>query len=102
MPLMTPACHLHSGVREFFSVHLRISARRRVNTSVWLIASYPFGLTNQIIDGEQYTVPVLAIIASAVIPTLIAQRYFSPEPVGAPAITAEEAITAIKEASEIP
>jgi Kef-type K+ transport system membrane component KefB len=37
-----------------------------------------FGLTNGIIDQDQYTVLVAAVIASAVIPTLIAQKWFQP------------------------
>jgi len=37
-----------------------------------------YGLTNGIIDQEQYTILVTAVIASAVIPTLIAQRWFQP------------------------
>ena len=37
-----------------------------------------FGLTNQIIDREQYTILVTAVIASAVVPTLIAQKWFHP------------------------
>jgi Kef-type K+ transport system membrane component KefB len=37
-----------------------------------------FGLTNHIIDQEQYTILVTAVIASAVVPTLIAQRWFQP------------------------
>jgi Kef-type K+ transport system membrane component KefB len=38
-----------------------------------------FGLTNKIIDQGQYTVLVTAVIGSAVVPTLIAQRWFQPE-----------------------
>jgi Kef-type K+ transport system membrane component KefB len=38
-----------------------------------------FGFTNHIIDQEQYTVLVTAVILSAVIPTLIAERWFQPE-----------------------
>jgi len=38
-----------------------------------------FGLTNIIIDQDQYTVLVVAVIGSAVIPTLIAQRWFQPD-----------------------
>jgi Kef-type K+ transport system membrane component KefB len=38
-----------------------------------------FGLTNNIIDQDQYTVLVVAVIGSAVVPTLIAQRWFQPE-----------------------
>ena len=38
-----------------------------------------FGLTNRIIDQSQYTVLVTAVIGSAVVPTLIAQRWFQPE-----------------------
>lgn len=37
-----------------------------------------FGLTNRIIDQEQYTILVTAVIGSAVVPTLIAQRWFQP------------------------
>ena len=38
-----------------------------------------FGFNNHIIDQTQYTVLVTAVILSAVIPTLIAQRWFQPE-----------------------
>jgi Kef-type K+ transport system membrane component KefB len=38
-----------------------------------------FGLTNRIIDQSQYTVLVTAVIGSAVVPTLIAQRWFQPQ-----------------------
>jgi Kef-type K+ transport system membrane component KefB len=51
-----------------------------------------FGLTNAIIDRSQYTVLVTAVIGSAIVPTLIAQRWFQPSfrslkdaPLGAPA-----------------
>ncbi|MCX8053878.1 MAG: cation:proton antiporter [Armatimonadetes bacterium] len=37
-----------------------------------------FGLTNGIIDRAQYTVLVVAVIGSAVVPTLVAQRWFQP------------------------
>jgi Kef-type K+ transport system membrane component KefB len=37
-----------------------------------------FGFTNGIIDRDQYTILVTAVIASAVVPTLIAQRWFQP------------------------
>jgi Kef-type K+ transport system membrane component KefB len=37
-----------------------------------------FGLTNHIINQEQYTVLVTAVIGSAVVPTLIAQLWFHP------------------------
>jgi len=38
-----------------------------------------FGLTNRIIDQSQYTILVTAVIGSAVVPTLIAQRWFQPQ-----------------------
>ena len=38
-----------------------------------------FGLTNHIIDQGQYTILVTAVIGSAVVPTLIAQRWFVPK-----------------------
>ena len=37
-----------------------------------------FGLTNHIIDQQQYTILVTAVIASAVVPTFIAQTWFHP------------------------
>ena len=37
-----------------------------------------YGLTNHIISQEQYTIRVTAVITSAVVPTLIAQRWFQP------------------------
>jgi len=37
-----------------------------------------FGLTKGIIDQSQYTILVAAVIGSAVVPTLIAQRWFQP------------------------
>ena len=37
-----------------------------------------FGLTNHIIDQQQYTVLLTAVVASAVVPTLIAQIWFQP------------------------
>jgi Kef-type K+ transport system membrane component KefB len=47
-----------------------------------------FGLTNGIIDQEQYTVLVTVVILSAVVPTLIAQTFFRPEATSAPATVA--------------
>jgi hypothetical protein len=37
-----------------------------------------FGLTNKIITQGQYTILVTTVIASAIVPTLIAQRFFQP------------------------
>lgn len=38
-----------------------------------------FGYTNKIIDQEQYTVLVTVVILSAVVPTIIAQKWFQPD-----------------------
>jgi len=38
-----------------------------------------FGLTNKIIDQTQYSILVIVVILSAVIPTLIAQKFFQPK-----------------------
>ena len=38
-----------------------------------------FGLTNHIINQTQYTILVTAVIGSAVVPTLIAQKWFMPK-----------------------
>lgn len=37
-----------------------------------------FGLTNKIITQDQYTILVTTVIGSAIVPTLIAQRFFHP------------------------
>jgi len=37
-----------------------------------------YGYSNQIIDQSQYTILVITVIASAVVPTVIAQRWFLP------------------------
>jgi len=38
-----------------------------------------FGLTNKIIDQNQYTILVTVVILSAVVPTIIAQKWFQPD-----------------------
>ena len=38
-----------------------------------------YGLTNDIIDQRQYTILLTAVIASAVVPTVIAQKWFLPK-----------------------
>ena len=38
-----------------------------------------FGLNNHIIDQKQYTILVTVVILSAIIPTVIAQKFFQPE-----------------------
>jgi len=38
-----------------------------------------FGLTNHLITQSQYTVLVTVVIGSAIVPTLVAQRFFQPE-----------------------
>jgi len=38
-----------------------------------------FGLNNGIINQEQYTILVTAVVGSAVVPTIIAQKWFQPE-----------------------
>ncbi len=38
-----------------------------------------YGLTHGIIDRTQYTILVSVVIASAVVPTLIAQKWFLPK-----------------------
>lgn len=53
-----------------------------------------FGLTNHIIDERQYTILLTAVIGSAVVPTLIAQRWFQPDvkPLSAPKVKAATTI----------
>jgi len=38
-----------------------------------------FGYTNNIINREQYTILLTAVILSAVVPAIIAQKWFQPE-----------------------
>lgn len=62
-----------------------------------------FGLTNHIISQAQYTILVTTVIGSAVVPTLIAQRFFQPhielDTADVPVTGATEAGTATLEAS---
>jgi Kef-type K+ transport system membrane component KefB len=60
-----------------------------------------FGLTNHIITQTQYTILVTAVIGSAVVPTLIAQRFFAPEPQPR-SLTRRESVSIVQDASEIP
>jgi Kef-type K+ transport system membrane component KefB len=53
-----------------------------------------FGLENKIISQGQYTVLVTVVILSAVVPTLIAERFFVPEPAGDRAALHGERVTA--------
>jgi Kef-type K+ transport system membrane component KefB len=61
-----------------------------------------FGLTNGIITQSQYTILVTAVIGSAVVPTLIAQRFFHPHDVAPAALSPAEEAAALDEASEVP
>jgi len=57
-----------------------------------------FGLTNHIIDERQYTILLTSVIASAVVPTLIAQRWFQPKfkPIDQEIATISEATASVK------
>jgi Kef-type K+ transport system membrane component KefB len=54
-----------------------------------------FGLTNGIIDQEQYTILVTVVILSAVVPTLIAQTFFRPLEAPTAAPTADAAVAGL-------
>jgi Kef-type K+ transport system membrane component KefB len=56
-----------------------------------------FGLSNSIIDERQYTILLTAVIGSAVVPTLIAQRWFQP---GFKPLVETEAVT-VRRASRV-
>lgn len=49
-----------------------------VKILVGAVAGNLFGLNNGIIDQGRYTILVMAVIGSAVVPTLIAQSWFQP------------------------
>jgi hypothetical protein len=59
-----------------------------------------FGLTNHIIDQQQDTILVTAVIGSAVEPTLIAQRWFMPS-FKSPDVHAPMGVTAVEEGSHV-
>ena len=61
-----------------------------------------FGLTNKIITQDQYTILVTTVIGSAIVPTLLAQRFF--QPAGPRFETTEEDIETMNppDAEELP
>ncbi len=58
-----------------------------------------YGLTNRYIDQAAYTVLVTVVILSAVVPTLIATRFFEPETIDE--LAAEE-VEAAEEIDAVP
>ncbi|MGO4843011.1 cation:proton antiporter, partial [Rhizobiaceae sp. 2RAB30] len=64
----------HFGAREGMYTTLLMSTGLTFGT-----ISALFGLTNHIIDQDQYTILVTAVIGSALVPTIIAQRWFQPD-----------------------
>jgi Kef-type K+ transport system membrane component KefB len=58
-----------------------------------------FGLENHIISQAQYTVLVTVVILSAVVPTLIAERFFMPE-TGTEAVREKQALQPVRVANE--
>jgi Kef-type K+ transport system membrane component KefB len=65
--------YFHFGRREGMYTTLMMSTGLTFGS-----ISALFGLTNHIIDQEQYTILLTAVIVSAVVPTLIAQIWFRP------------------------
>lgn len=61
-----------------------------------------FGLDNHIITQAQYTILVTTVIGSAVVPTLIAQRYFTPETPVAEGVTTGEYPLPRRRATDLP
>jgi Kef-type K+ transport system membrane component KefB len=54
-----------------------------------------YGLTNGHIDQTQYTILVTVVVGSAIVPTLIAQTWFLPEPTSAAASTSPQTADAV-------
>ena len=50
------------------------------STGLTFGSSALFGLTYAIFNQQQYTILVTAVIGGAVVPTLIAQKWFMPTP----------------------
>jgi Kef-type K+ transport system membrane component KefB len=68
------------------TIHFRFDKREGMYTTLLMSTgltfgsiSALFGLTNGIISQDQYTVLVTAVIGSALVPTLIAQKWFQPQ-----------------------
>ena len=66
--------------------YYRFEAREGMYTTLLMSTGLTFGTisalygyTNQIIDQQQYTILVVGVIGSAVVPTLIAQKWFLPK-----------------------
>jgi hypothetical protein len=55
-----------------------------------------FGLTHGYIDQAQYTVLVTVVILRAVVPTLIAERFFRPDVGSAAMLAPEDAVPAMQ------
>jgi Kef-type K+ transport system membrane component KefB len=75
----------HVVKRNFASRYFKFNRREGMYTTLMMSTgltfgsiSALFGLTNHIINQQQYTVLVTAVIGSAVVPTLIAQLWFHP------------------------
>ena len=72
------------------------SHKEGVYTTLLMSTGLTFGRTHGIIDQQQYSLLIVAIIGSAVVPTLIANAFFIPkyllpkrdEPWNPPAVTA--------------
>lgn len=64
----------HMAKREGYYTTLLMSTGLTFGT-----ISALFGLTNNLISQKQYTILVTVVILSAIVPTLIAQRFFAPE-----------------------
>lgn len=59
-----------------------------------------YGLTNNYIDSNQYSVLVATVILSAVIPTMIAQKWFFPAPVDTVPFLIEQSSDKIERSAE--
>ena len=64
----------------------RFSTREAIYTTIMMCTGLTFGsicalfgLNNGIINQEQYTILVTAVVGSAVVPSIIAQKWFQPE-----------------------
>ena len=62
--------------------------------------SAPFGLNRQIIDRTQYSHVVATVIGSAVVPTMIANAFFTPKHLLPSAATRSEATATVPGAAE--
>lgn len=96
---------LYPAIKSFRKNHIKETWYYTLMMSTGLTfgtISALYGLTHNIVNREQYSFLVTAVIASAVIPTLLANRFFLPEHLLPAPISEEEEIPEVPEEKTAP